>query len=240
VQFSYRGPLIAEPEVYVYERGGQGTSSCSWAVTACGMCSHHRGPSAVCSSPVEGPQQPSEVCRGAGGRCERGGGGGGAGRKGGIEGCAIWEWERAAPPGCAMGSAPLDYVVLSVKAVALWMMSVQLMVAYRTARRTVLLQRHEDVSCFAALQAWGPLVLTWSLLLLAPLLLLLLLFQRHLRMHSSDNVTVIAVCFSQEPPQKRVYGNGRFSRSVRPRGAEHAGPGLRTAASVLTQAALGT
>jgi hypothetical protein len=35
-----------------------------------------------------------------------------------------------------------------------------------------------------------------------------------LRMHSSDNVTVIAVCFNQDPPKRRVYGNGRFNRSM--------------------------
>lgn len=38
------------------------------------------------------------------------------------------------------------------------------------------------------------------------------------RMHSSDNVTVIVVCFGEEPPKKRVFGNGRFSRSVSAQG----------------------
>jgi protein phosphatase 2C family protein 2/3 len=31
------------------------------------------------------------------------------------------------------------------------------------------------------------------------------------RMHSSDNVTVIVVCFGKDPPKRRVYGTGRFS-----------------------------
>lgn len=35
-----------------------------------------------------------------------------------------------------------------------------------------------------------------------------------LRMHSSDNVTVICCCFGEERPKRRIYGNGRFSRSV--------------------------
>lgn len=37
-------------------------------------------------------------------------------------------------------------------------------------------------------------------------------------MHSSDNITVIAVCFGDKPPKKRVYGNGRFSRNVSQQG----------------------
>jgi hypothetical protein len=39
-----------------------------------------------------------------------------------------------------------------------------------------------------------------------------------LRMHSSDNITVIVVCFGDEPPKRRVYGNGRFSRNVSQQG----------------------
>lgn len=36
-----------------------------------------------------------------------------------------------------------------------------------------------------------------------------------LRMHTSDNVTVICCCFGEDPPKRRVYGQaGRFSRSV--------------------------
>lgn len=34
------------------------------------------------------------------------------------------------------------------------------------------------------------------------------------RVHSSDNITVIVVCFGGDPPKPRVYGNGRFSRNV--------------------------
>lgn len=34
------------------------------------------------------------------------------------------------------------------------------------------------------------------------------------RMHSADNITVICCCFGDDPPKRRVYGNGRFSRSV--------------------------
>eukprot|EP00878_Enallax_costatus_P005039 GHUV01005299.1.p2 GENE.GHUV01005299.1~~GHUV01005299.1.p2 ORF type:complete len:122 (+),score=34.16 GHUV01005299.1:1383-1748(+) len=45
--------------------------------------------------------------------------------------------------------------------------------------------------------------------------------------HSSDNVTVIVVCFGEDPPKKRVYGNGRFSRNV-------SGQGLSRLASLLT------
>lgn len=37
-----------------------------------------------------------------------------------------------------------------------------------------------------------------------------------LRLHTTDNVTVIAVCFGDDPPRKRVYGSARFSRSVTP------------------------
>jgi hypothetical protein len=39
-----------------------------------------------------------------------------------------------------------------------------------------------------------------------------------LRMHSSDNVTVICCCFGEERPKRRVYGSGRFSRSVSQQG----------------------
>lgn len=39
-----------------------------------------------------------------------------------------------------------------------------------------------------------------------------------LRMHSSDNITVIVICFGDEPPKRRVYGNGRFSRNVSQQG----------------------
>lgn len=34
------------------------------------------------------------------------------------------------------------------------------------------------------------------------------------RMHSSDNITVIVVCFGEDPPKRRVYGTGRFTRNV--------------------------
>lgn len=37
-------------------------------------------------------------------------------------------------------------------------------------------------------------------------------------MHSSDNITVIVICFGDEPPKRRVYGNGRFSRNVSQQG----------------------
>lgn len=41
-----------------------------------------------------------------------------------------------------------------------------------------------------------------------------------LRMHSSDNVTVICCCFGEECPKRRIYGNGRFSRSVSRQGLD--------------------
>lgn len=36
------------------------------------------------------------------------------------------------------------------------------------------------------------------------------LVKEALRMHSTDNVTVVVVCFSDQPPQKNVYGNSRL------------------------------
>jgi hypothetical protein len=39
-------------------------------------------------------------------------------------------------------------------------------------------------------------------------------------MHSSDNVTVICCCFGEECPKRRIYGNGRFSRSVSRQGLD--------------------
>ena len=41
-----------------------------------------------------------------------------------------------------------------------------------------------------------------------------------LRMHSSDNITVICCCFGEERPKRRIYGNGRFSRSVSRQGLD--------------------
>lgn len=41
-----------------------------------------------------------------------------------------------------------------------------------------------------------------------------------LRMHSSDNITVICCCFGEERPKRRIYGTGRFGRSVSRQGLD--------------------